>query len=204
MEKGVLTYVDLDSAPHLVGRLWARARQKKGSASFEYDPAWLQNPTGALRFKAEEGGPFLRESNAGRVPPLVELPKLLSAAQRVIHEDETDEDLRLLLAPGFSLGSRDLEDVIAVVDGRQELVGEIQAAQSDVRSYLGKEIPKVLDTRKFLDALSGHLAPDSASRQRAAQALCVDQACRCDSQQLLDGSIPVLWLRIAQLYVRNQ
>jgi hypothetical protein len=34
-------------------------------------------------------------------------------------------------------GSRDLEDVIAVVDGRQELVGEIQAAQNDVRSYLG-------------------------------------------------------------------
>ena len=58
------------------------------------------------------------------------------------------------------LGSRDLEDVIAVVDGRQELVGEIQAAQSDVRSYLGKEIAKLLDARKFLDTLSGHLAPD--------------------------------------------
>jgi hypothetical protein len=35
------------------------------------------------------------------------------------------------------LGSRDLEDVVAVVDGRQELVGEIKAAQGDVRSYLG-------------------------------------------------------------------
>jgi hypothetical protein len=45
--------------------------------------------------------------------------------------------------------------VIAVVDGRQELVGEIQAAQSDVRSYLGKEIAKLLGARKFLDALSG-------------------------------------------------
>ena len=64
------------------------------------------------------------------------------------------------------LGSRDLEDVIAVVDGRQELVGEIQAAQSDVRSYLGKEIAKLLGARKFLDALSGHLAPDSASQER--------------------------------------
>jgi hypothetical protein len=29
MEKGVLTYVDLDGAPNFVGRLWARARQKK-------------------------------------------------------------------------------------------------------------------------------------------------------------------------------
>jgi hypothetical protein len=30
--------------------------------------------------------------------------------------------------------SRDLEDLIAVVDGRAELVGEIQAAANDVRS----------------------------------------------------------------------
>jgi hypothetical protein len=35
--------------------------------------------------------------------------------------------------------SRDLEDLIAVVDGRAELVGEIQAAASDVRSYLATE-----------------------------------------------------------------
>jgi hypothetical protein len=63
-------------------------------------------------------------------------------------------------------GSRDLEDVIAVVDGRQELVGEIQAAQNDVRSYLGNEIAKLLSARRFLDALSGHLAPDSASQER--------------------------------------
>jgi hypothetical protein len=64
------------------------------------------------------------------------------------------------------LGSRDLEDVIAVVDGRQELVGEIQAAQSDVRSYLGSEMAKLLGAREFLDALPGHLAPDSASQER--------------------------------------
>jgi len=39
--------------------------------------------------------------------------------------------------------SRDLEDLIAVVDGRAELVGEIQATASDVRSYLAKEIKKI-------------------------------------------------------------
>jgi hypothetical protein len=64
------------------------------------------------------------------------------------------------------MGSRDLEDLIAVVDGRQELVREIQAAQSDVRSYLGEEIAKLLGVREFLDALSGHLLPDSASQDR--------------------------------------
>ena len=65
-------------------------------------------------------------------------------------------------------GSRDLEDLIAVVDGRAELVGEIQAAQSDVRSYLAKNIAKLLGTRGFVDALPGHLAPDSASQERIA------------------------------------
>jgi len=63
-------------------------------------------------------------------------------------------------------GSRDLEDLIAVVDGRAELVGEIQVAQGDVRSYLTKEIIKLFGAREFMDALPGHLAPDSASQGR--------------------------------------
>jgi len=63
-------------------------------------------------------------------------------------------------------GSRDLEDLIAVVDGRAELVREIQTARSDVRSYLTKEIATLLGVREFMDALPGHLAPDSASQER--------------------------------------
>jgi len=38
------------------------------------------------------------------VPPLVDLPKLLSATERLLDDDEDDEDLRLLLVPGSSLG----------------------------------------------------------------------------------------------------
>jgi hypothetical protein len=63
-------------------------------------------------------------------------------------------------------GSRDLEDLIAVVDGRGELVGEIRAAASDVRSYLAKEIKKLISIRAFNDALPGHLPPDAASQER--------------------------------------
>src|SRR5260370_6443664 len=62
--------------------------------------------------------------------------------------------------------SRDLEDMIAVVDGRAELVGEIQVAASDVRSYLAKEIKKLTSSREFNDALPGHLPPDAASQAR--------------------------------------
>ncbi|MCU1296337.1 MAG: HipA-like protein [Acidobacteriaceae bacterium] len=60
MDKETLVYVDLDGVPHLMGRLWARVRKNKESATFEYDKAWLENPA---RFSLEAAlqvgpGPF--------------------------------------------------------------------------------------------------------------------------------------------------
>src|SRR4029077_12580435 len=52
----------------------------------------------------KEGGPFLWEEGVKRIPPLFELPKLLSAAEHVMEEKDTEEDMRLLFAPGSSLG----------------------------------------------------------------------------------------------------
>ena len=72
---------------------------------------------GALRFAERAGGPFLREADASRIPPLVELPKLLSAAERIVDENETDEDLRLLLAPGSSLGGARPKASVRLKDG---------------------------------------------------------------------------------------
>jgi hypothetical protein len=72
---------------------------------------------------------------------------------------------------GDYLGSRDLEDVIAVVDGRQELLGELRAAERDVRSYIAHELRKLYDTREFQDALPGHLPPDAASQERIGTVL---------------------------------
>jgi serine/threonine-protein kinase HipA len=59
---------------------------------------------GALRFATKEGGPFLAEKTDSAIPPLVELPRLLDAADHVNDDTDDDEDLRLLLAPGSSLG----------------------------------------------------------------------------------------------------
>jgi len=42
METEVFVYVDLAGEPHLVGRLWARVRKGRESATFEYDPGWLE------------------------------------------------------------------------------------------------------------------------------------------------------------------
>jgi len=177
MEKEVLVYVDLHATPHLVGRLWARTRKNRESATFEYDKSWLAHPDrfslepalkfgpgpyysaydkplfgaigdsapdrwgrvlmrraerrraeslgetprtlgeidyllmvddearqGALRFAEREGSTFLAAHGPTKIPPLLELPRLLSAAEHVLSDTDTDEDLRLLLAPGSSLG----------------------------------------------------------------------------------------------------
>ena len=67
--------------------------------------------------------------------------------------------------------SHDLEDLIAVVDGRAELVKEIHAAPDDVRNYIASEIAKLLATPAFLDALPGYLLPDQASQGRVSKLL---------------------------------
>lgn len=41
MDRQVLVYMDLLGAPYLVGRLWARMRKGRESATFEYDKSWL-------------------------------------------------------------------------------------------------------------------------------------------------------------------
>jgi serine/threonine-protein kinase HipA len=60
MDKEVLVYVDQQGTPHLVGRLWARTRKDRESATFEYDQSWLAHPE---RFSLEPAvklgpGPF--------------------------------------------------------------------------------------------------------------------------------------------------
>ena len=59
---------------------------------------------GALRFKYEPQKEFLAKFEHSRIPPLVSLPRLLSATEAVLEERESDDDLRILIAPGSSLG----------------------------------------------------------------------------------------------------
>jgi hypothetical protein len=67
---------------------------------------------------------------------------------------------------GDFVTSRDLEDLIAVVDGRAELATEVLAEAGDLRKYLRAEITPLLKNPGFLDALPGHLLPDPISQSR--------------------------------------
>jgi serine/threonine-protein kinase HipA len=152
MDRETLVYADLQGISYLVGRLWARLRKDRETATFEHDKSWLAHPErfslepalklgpgpfhaptdkplfgaigdsapdrwgralmrraerlraehegatprtvreidylllvddearqGALRFAEKEGGPFLANQGLHKIPPLVELPRLLLA-----------------------------------------------------------------------------------------------------------------------------
>lgn len=104
-----------DSAPDRWGRALMRRAERRRAQRAGETPRTLREidyllgvndeaRMGALRFATEPGGPFLATADQAPVPPLIELPRLLSATERIIDEDESDEDLRLVLAPGSSLG----------------------------------------------------------------------------------------------------
>ncbi|WP_232793048.1 Y-family DNA polymerase [Caulobacter hibisci] len=57
----------------------------------------------ALRFRRPGQKTFRAPIHDG-VPAMIELGRLLSITERVLRDEETDEDLRLLFAPGSSLG----------------------------------------------------------------------------------------------------
>jgi hypothetical protein len=63
-------------------------------------------------------------------------------------------------------GSHDLEDLVAVIDGRTEIVVDVRGGERDVRTYVTTEIRALLETPEFVDGLSGFLLPDTASQQR--------------------------------------
>jgi len=65
------------------------------------------------------------------------------------------------------LGSRDFGDIIALIDGREELVDEVAQAPADVRDYIAAELRDLLAEPRFSDGLFGALRPDAGSQARA-------------------------------------
>lgn len=58
---------------------------------------------GALRFRLSGEDVFRAPSQAG-VPALIELGRLLQVSDRISRDEDTDEDFKLIFAPGSSLG----------------------------------------------------------------------------------------------------
>lgn len=67
---------------------------------------------------------------------------------------------------GDYLMSHDMEDIVAVLDGRPEVVRETRQARITLRQHLGESFQALLESPRFHEALSGHLPPDGASQSR--------------------------------------
>ncbi|MFE8646964.1 hypothetical protein ACFX58_17950 [Sphingomonas sp. NCPPB 2930] len=66
---------------------------------------------------------------------------------------------------GDYLGSHDIEDILNIVDGREELADELAAAPVDVRQSVGDAFDRLLTDRNFANVLPGMLAePDRAEQ----------------------------------------
>ena len=62
--------------------------------------------------------------------------------------------------------SHDLEDLLTVIDGRDQIAEEVVAADPALRDFVVKAMATLVHAPEFLEALPGHLPPDSASQGR--------------------------------------
>ena len=91
------------------------------------------------------------------------------------------KSIRMVLAPYFLatkleafdgrgkgdyLSSPDIEDIVAILDGRPEIMDEIGRASKRLQTYLAHRFSTLLETPEFIEALARHLPGDPASQGR--------------------------------------
>lgn len=64
--------------------------------------------------------------------------------------------------------SHDIEDIVAVLDGRSEILDEIKIADTVLVHELANRFQELLKDQKFLDSISGHMPTDEASQARVS------------------------------------
>jgi hypothetical protein len=138
-----------------------------------------------------EGAPLCRWRNGGVILDVMPLDQKILGFSNRWYREAMDEAAVLMLEPSLKIrsitapfflatkleafkgrggrdyfASHDLEDVLSVVDGRPELLQEVRAARDDLQAYLALELSALLRDSSFIDALPGHLLPDTASQSR--------------------------------------
>jgi len=103
-----------DSAPDTWGKRLMQRRERHAAERERRPVRTLQDADyllgvsdvarlGALRFRLEGQEAYCATHDIG-VPGLIDLGYLLGVTERVLRDEETDEDLQLIFAPGSSLG----------------------------------------------------------------------------------------------------
>ncbi len=122
-DKSALPGALRDSAPDRWGRqLISRAFSKTGKRRTPSEIDYLLGVTdhtriGALRLRREGENFFDHHVENFRVPPLIQLPALVNAADAVQTDTETAEDLKMLLNEGSPLGGARPKSAVEERDG---------------------------------------------------------------------------------------
>lgn len=110
----------------------------------------------------------------------------LALASAALVQLPSSRSIRLIAAPVFIatkleafagrgkgdyLFSHDLEDLLAVVDGREILLAECQASAPELKAYLAERFAGLLAEPAFVEAIPGHLPGDAASQERLPELL---------------------------------
>ncbi len=106
-------------------------------------------------FDTNERG-FLTPNTQTSIPPLVDLPKLLSAAERFMENDDSAEDLKLLLAPGSSLGGARPKASVRDHDGSLA-IGKFPRKDDDYNVVQWEAVALILAHKAGLNVPSWHL-----------------------------------------------
>lgn len=95
-------------------------------------------------------------------------------------------DIRMVSAPYFLITkleafsgrgngdfqlSHDIEDMIAVMDGRSELTDEVRRSESELVNELAVRFQALLADQQFLDSVPGHMPSDEVSQNRVVKIL---------------------------------
>lgn len=156
-----------DSAPDRWGHLLIQREEERKAREQKRAPRTLTEADfllgvgdiarqGALRFALVEGGPFLADEGASQVPPLIRLPDLLTAAMHIAADEETDEDLRLVLAPGSSLGGSRPKASVVDTDGHL-MIAKFPQADDRINVSLWEAVALTLAAKAMIATPSWRL-----------------------------------------------
>lgn len=151
-----------DAAPDrwgrmLVRRAYRKSEQERALSEIDYLLAINdQTRIGALRCRFEGENRFDRDAGNHRIPPLVHLPALVSAANAIQTNTETAEDLKLLLNEGSPLGGARPKSAVMDDDGAPA-IAKFPKADDDRSIAHGEVLAMKLAARAGVNAAPARL-----------------------------------------------
>ena len=170
-DKSALPGALRDTAPdrwgqQLIKRAFRKAGENRTLSEIDYLLAITdQTRIGALRYKRDNEDGLDHDIGPYRVPPLIRLPALINAADAVLSNTETAEDLKLLLNEGSPLGGARPKSAVLDNDGTLA-IAKFPKADDDRSIMHGEVLAMTLAAKAGLNVAAARLQ-DVAGRSVA-------------------------------------